>query len=42
MMIMRKPVKVLRKDSKEGFKEVPSPMRFKAGDKIFQNAWNFK
>jgi hypothetical protein len=40
-MVMRKPVKVLMK-TKEGFKEVPSPFRFKAADKIFQNAWNFK
>ena len=41
MMVLRRPVKVLSK-TKEGFKEMPSPMRFKAPDKLFQNAWNFK
>ena len=41
MMAMRRPVKVLLK-TKEGFKEVPSPLRFSAEDKMFMNSWNFK
>lgn len=41
LLVMRRPVKVLLK-SKEGFKEVPSPLRFKAADKTFINSWNLK
>lgn len=34
MLVMRRPVKVLNR-SREGFKEVPSPMRFKGEDDVF-------
>lgn len=41
LIVLRRPAKVLIK-TKEGFKEVPSPMRFKAEDKFFMNNWNLK
>ena len=41
LMVVRRPVKILLK-TKEGFKELPSPMRFKAEDKFFLNSWNLK
>ena len=41
MITLRRPAKCLLK-TKEGFKEVPSPFRFVAEDKMFLNAWNMK
>ena len=42
MLVMRRPVKVLSKTAKDGFKEIPSPMRFQGDNEVFQNCWNLK
>jgi hypothetical protein len=41
LIVLRRPAKVLLR-AKEGYKEIPSPMRFNADDKIFMNSWNLK
>ena len=41
MLTLRRPAKVLVM-TKEGYKEVPSILRFQANDKTFLNSWNLK
>ena len=41
MLTLRRPVKVLIQ-SKEGYREIPSVLRFRALDKMFLNSWNLR
>jgi hypothetical protein len=41
MLTLRRAAKVLV-HSKEGYREIPSLLRFRASDKFFLNSWNLK